>query len=166
MCVAWLAVFLGYDLCRANGALAPGEQYFRLDWQVERKLVLLALPLGFVTMLLSLNGNLPRYLLEHYGGPAQLGMFASMAYLLVALSTVVNALGQSAPCSPVLSVRRGRSGRLPKVDRQTGWHRFRGDLVGLPLAARLAAAHPNSYVPAGVRRFTWGRFSSWWPPAG
>ena len=96
LCASWLAVFIGYDLCQAKGALAPGEQFFRLDWRADRKLVLLALPLGFVTMLLSLNGNLPRYLLEHYGGPAQLGMFASMAYLLVALSTVVNALGQSA----------------------------------------------------------------------
>jgi O-antigen/teichoic acid export membrane protein len=96
LCVSWLAVFIGYDLRRAKSLLAPGERFFRLDWRAARKLVLLALPLGFVTMLLSLNGNLPRYLLEHYGGPAQLGMFASMAYLLVALSTVVNALGQSA----------------------------------------------------------------------
>ena len=96
MCVAWLAVFLGYDLRRAEDALSPGERYFHLNWRAERKLVRLALPLGFVTMLLSLNGNIPRYLLEHYGGPAQLGMFASMAYLLLAMSTVVNALGQSA----------------------------------------------------------------------
>lgn len=96
MCVAWLAVLIGYDLRRARETLAPGEPYFHLDWRVERQLVLLTLPLGFVTMLLSLNGNIPRYLVEHYGGPAQLGKFASMAYLLVALSTVVNALGQSA----------------------------------------------------------------------
>jgi O-antigen/teichoic acid export membrane protein len=96
MCVAWAAVFIGYDLRRAKETLAAGEPYFHLDWRSERQLVLLTLPLGFVTMLLSLNGNIPRYLVEHYGGPAQLGKFASMAYLLVALSTVVNALGQSA----------------------------------------------------------------------
>jgi len=96
MCFTWLAVLAGYDLRRARDALAPGEPCFYLDWRAERKLILLTLPLGFVTMLLSLNGNFPRYLIEHYGGPAQLGIFASMAYLLVALSTIVNALGQSA----------------------------------------------------------------------
>lgn len=96
MCLAWLAVLLGYDLPRAKDALAPGERYIHMDWRVERKLVGLSWPLGFGTMLLSLNGNIPRYLLAHYGGTAQLGIFASMGYLLVALSTVVNALGQSA----------------------------------------------------------------------
>jgi O-antigen/teichoic acid export membrane protein len=96
MCVAWLGVFIGYDLRRAKDMLAPGEPYVHFVWQVERKLVLLALPLGFVTMLLSLNGNIPRYLLERFGGPAQLGIFASLAYVLLTVSTVVNALGQSA----------------------------------------------------------------------
>jgi O-antigen/teichoic acid export membrane protein len=96
MCLAWLAVLLGYDMPRAKDALAPGEPYIHMDWRVEWKLVVLTFPLGFVTMLLSLNGNIPRYLLEHYGGPAQLGLFASLAYVLLAVNTVVNALGQSA----------------------------------------------------------------------
>jgi O-antigen/teichoic acid export membrane protein len=47
-------------------------------------------------MLISLNVNIPRYLLEHYSGPADLGIFASLAYLLVVVSMIVNALGQSA----------------------------------------------------------------------
>jgi O-antigen/teichoic acid export membrane protein len=45
--------------------------------------------------LISLNVNIPRYLLEHKLGPAELGIFASLAYLLVAFSLVINALGQS-----------------------------------------------------------------------
>jgi O-antigen/teichoic acid export membrane protein len=128
MCVAWLAVFVGYDLRRAKEALIPGEPYFRLDWRVERKLVLLALPLGFVTMLLSLNGNLPRYLLEHYGGPAQLGMFASMAYLLVAVSTVVNALGQSATV---------RLSSLFAAGNLEGFKKLMGKLLGIGFAVLL-----------------------------
>ena len=96
MCLAWLTVLLGYDVRRAKEVLAPGEPWFHIDWQVARKLSLLSLPLGFVMMLISLNVNIPRYLLEHSCGPAELGIFASLAYLLVAVSLIVNALGQSA----------------------------------------------------------------------
>jgi O-antigen/teichoic acid export membrane protein len=96
MALTWLAVLAGYDLPRASEALRPRERFLHLDRRPQAKLVLLALPLGLGTMLLSLNGNIPRYLLEHYGGPAQLGRFASLAYVLLAASTIVNALGQSA----------------------------------------------------------------------
>jgi O-antigen/teichoic acid export membrane protein len=45
--------------------------------------------------LISLNVNIPRYILERALGQADLGIFASLAYLLVAISVVINALGQS-----------------------------------------------------------------------
>jgi O-antigen/teichoic acid export membrane protein len=96
MCFAWLAVLIGYDLRRAKETLEPGEPFFHLDWRAARKLTLLSLPLGFVMMLLSLNANIPRYFLEHNSGTAELGIFASLAYLLVAGGMIVNALGQSA----------------------------------------------------------------------
>ena len=96
MCLAWLTVLLAYDIQRARALLTPGERWFRIDWRVSRKLALLSLPLGFVMMLISLNVNIPRYLLEHSGGPAELGIFASLAYLLVAVNLIVTALGQSA----------------------------------------------------------------------
>jgi O-antigen/teichoic acid export membrane protein len=95
MVLAWLTVFVVYDLRRANETLIPGETYFHLDWRVARKLFLLSLPLGIVMTLISLNVNIPRYLLEHYRGSAELGIFASLAYMLVAVSMVVNSLGQS-----------------------------------------------------------------------
>ena len=63
---------------------------------ILRRLAWLALPLGFVMMLISLNTNLPRYVIEATLGEAQLGIFAAMSYLMVAGSTVVSALGQSA----------------------------------------------------------------------
>jgi O-antigen/teichoic acid export membrane protein len=47
-------------------------------------------------LLLSLNTNIPRYFIEHYLSERDLGIFAAMAYLLVAGTTVVSALGQSA----------------------------------------------------------------------
>jgi O-antigen/teichoic acid export membrane protein len=96
MCLAWAAVLVGYDLRRAANLLHAGETYFHWDWGPIRKLVVLSSPLGLVMMLLSLNANIPRYTLQHYGGPAEVGIFASLAYPLVAMSTVVNALGVSA----------------------------------------------------------------------
>lgn len=135
MCVAWLAVLIGYDLRRAKDALPPGEPYFHLDWRVERKLIVLASPLGFVTMLLSLNGNIPRYLLEHYGGAAQLGMFASMAYLLVAMSTVVNALGQSAIVQLSSMFAAGDLDGFRRLMFKLVGIGVAATLVGLPLAA-------------------------------
>ena len=54
------------------------------------------LPLGLVIMIGSLNTNIPRYSIERYLGERALGIFSAMAYLLVAGSLVINALGQSA----------------------------------------------------------------------
>ena len=96
MCMAWLAVLLGYDCRRARQVSSSSDSWFHLEWRVVRKLALLSLPLGLVMALLSLNTNIPRYLLERFCGPADLGIFASLAYLMVALNLVVNALCQSA----------------------------------------------------------------------
>lgn len=60
------------------------------------KLAALAAPLGIVMMFNSLNTNIPRYLLERSFGERELGIFAAMAYLMVAGTTVISALGQSA----------------------------------------------------------------------
>ena len=46
--------------------------------------------------LMSLNTNAPRYVLEHYRGQGEFGIYASLAYLGTAASLVINALGQSA----------------------------------------------------------------------
>lgn len=62
--------------------------FFRLAW--------LALPLGVVLLLISLNTNIPRYFIESFLGERNLGFFAAMSSLMVAGNTVVGALGQSA----------------------------------------------------------------------
>jgi O-antigen/teichoic acid export membrane protein len=61
----------------------------------------LALPLGIAAMLISLNANIPRYFIEHHLGAQHLGIFAAMAYVMLACNTLMAALGQSA--SPRLS---------------------------------------------------------------
>jgi O-antigen/teichoic acid export membrane protein len=53
------------------------------------------LPLGVAALLISLNGNLPRYVIAHRFGEAELGLFAAMAHLTVAGSMLINVLGQT-----------------------------------------------------------------------
>lgn len=93
LAVAWLLLLLVYDLRNASllASIRP-----RIDWDTSWRLVRLALPLGLVTMLISLNSNVPRYFVERYMGEGKLGYFSAMAYLMVAGNTVVGALGQSA----------------------------------------------------------------------
>jgi len=94
--VTWTAVFAVYDLWRARGVLGKPRQYFGVDGGRLRRLLAVSAPLGVVMTLVSLNINSPRYLLVKYLGEAELGMFASMAYILVVVTLIVNALGQSA----------------------------------------------------------------------
>lgn len=111
LAVAWALVLVGYDI--RSGALilkplpqvggaAPNEgdqeAILRPRWEMKTliRLAWLALPLGLVMMLISLNTNIPRYSVERYLGERTLGIFAAIAYLQVAGITVVGALGQSA----------------------------------------------------------------------
>lgn len=102
LAMTWALVLLAYDI--RSGALilrqsanAPGEALQpRWVMGVMGRLAWLALPLGIVMMLISLNTNIPRYFVEAYWGERELGIFAAMAYLVVAGTTVVSALGQSA----------------------------------------------------------------------
>ena len=103
LATAWLAVLVGYEIkssamifnyvsvAKSMAALQP-----RWHLQTLAKLAWLALPMGFVSMLVSLNTNIPRYLIEQHLGEGELGIFASMAYLIVLGRTIIFALGQSA----------------------------------------------------------------------
>lgn len=61
-----------------------------------KKLVMMSVPLGLVMMANSMNTNVPRYVLEKTFTAHDLGVFAAMAYLVVAGTMVISALGQSA----------------------------------------------------------------------
>lgn len=105
--MAWLLILLGYDL--RSGVLVlkltqmpesqnglRGGVYPLWDMQVLGRLVWLALPLGLVMLLISLNDNIPRYFINSYLEERELGIFAAIAYLQRVGITVVNALGQAA----------------------------------------------------------------------
>jgi O-antigen/teichoic acid export membrane protein len=69
----------------------------RLEWNSGEMLTLLrmALPLGIISMLISLNLSIPRYFVEVHSGSAELGIFSAIASLLAAGNLVVSAFGQS-----------------------------------------------------------------------
>lgn len=94
LAATWLVVIGLYDF-RVVLSVLHDRMLFRYSPSVLRRLIWLSLPLGIVMALGSLNTNIPRYLLERKLGAAELGIFASMAYLMIALSLITSALGQS-----------------------------------------------------------------------
>jgi len=95
--VAWVVVLFGYDI-RSGLLIVKERSKLKPRWHLKtlKKLFYLSLPLGIVMMLISLNGNIPRYFIERYLGERELGIFAALAYLMVAGGMVVSALGESA----------------------------------------------------------------------
>jgi O-antigen/teichoic acid export membrane protein len=109
LALVWLAALLLFDVRRGRRFVAPSERPRQpLDWageaQPERRATLqrqwnlmrLALPLGVVTTLASINLNMPRYFIEARLGVHQLGIFSALAYTTVALTLVSDSMGQCA----------------------------------------------------------------------
>lgn len=101
MAAVWAVVLMVFD-CRSavllGGEVRDGRAGLRPRFQpaVLGRLLWLALPLGVVTCLLSLNTSIPRYFVEHHLGLRALGVFSAIGYLIVAGNTIVTALAQSA----------------------------------------------------------------------
>jgi O-antigen/teichoic acid export membrane protein len=130
LAAAWLTGLLLVDrrsaraVARIDGepdALRPSFDGRRM-WLLTR----MALPLGLGSMLISFNTNLPRYFIQAHLGPYELGIFAAMAYVVVAGNTVIFAIAQSV--GPRLS-RRYAEGDLP------GARRLFAKMLGVGVAA-------------------------------
>jgi O-antigen/teichoic acid export membrane protein len=91
----WLAVLLFYDVRNVRALIGSHEAFFRFDWRNLWRLSMLGLPLGWVATFATLSVNIPRYFLQHYLGLADQGIYASLAYLVVAINLVVAALSIS-----------------------------------------------------------------------
>ena len=88
----------GWSFIRPDFEKAP---LLRLTW--------LALPVGIVMGLGSLQSAIPRYFIERWCGMAELGIFAALAYLVVAGNTLMASLAQA--CSPRLAICHVRGDR-------------------------------------------------------
>ena len=91
--VTWLVLLIVYDLSNARMWELIQPNLAKNIWM---RLLWLALPLGFVAMLVSLSENIPRYFIVSFRGESDLGYFASMAYVIVAVQKVIIAFGESA----------------------------------------------------------------------
>lgn len=107
LALTWALILVAYDM---PGAALIMKWNIKSDDQLQSlykqllpkfdlkpllQLAWLAFPLGIVMLLLSLMPNIPRYFIEYYWSERELGIFAALAYLVVAGSTVVGAMGQS-----------------------------------------------------------------------
>jgi O-antigen/teichoic acid export membrane protein len=104
--MSWATVLIGYDLRIMRRLLKHRSQDAQKltpswKWSIQQKLIRLTLPLGAVMLLISLNANIPQYLIQyfivrHYLHPPDLGIFAAIAYLMLVGSIIQGALAQAA----------------------------------------------------------------------
>jgi len=92
MGLAWLVVWRLHDVTAAHKLRLSEEKVsLRMCW----RLGMLVLPLGAVSMLISLTTNLPRLIIEGELGAAALGRFAAVVYLTIPATMAMNAVGQA-----------------------------------------------------------------------
>ncbi|MEV2241599.1 oligosaccharide flippase family protein [Micromonospora sp. NPDC049891] len=101
-----LAGSIGYCVWAARplGATSSSTVTLTGSWAVRplaasalhrmARLAVVAAPLGLSSGLVSLSANLPRYLLGHELGSAALGIFAALAYVVLAANVLFAAISQ------------------------------------------------------------------------
>jgi O-antigen/teichoic acid export membrane protein len=97
LAAGWAAVLVFFDLPRAAAIVREHGGRLRPDWtpSTQLRIARLAFPLGMASFLSSLQTNVPRYVVRHHLGAADLGILAAFAYLISVGGTVVSALGQA-----------------------------------------------------------------------
>jgi O-antigen/teichoic acid export membrane protein len=96
--VGFIVPLVAYTIPAARRSIQAGEPLGSMvHWNTTRiwHLAWTALPLGVVMLLISLNANIPRYVVEHEQGEHGLGVFAALVYIVVAAGMVVTAVGQA-----------------------------------------------------------------------
>jgi O-antigen/teichoic acid export membrane protein len=123
LAASWGLVLALYDVPSGASVLGGTAPWHRLRprWDIATlaRLARLALPLGMVMFLISLNTNIPRYFVERHLGLHELGVFAALWYLTMAGGMVELAVGHAA--HPRLAKRFAagdRRGFLSLLSRQ------------------------------------------------
>jgi O-antigen/teichoic acid export membrane protein len=128
LAIVWAGVVCAYDMRLARRSLTKEEVFLSGRWSRIWQLIKTSIPLGVVMTLVSLNVNLPRYILQHSLGSEQLGIFASLAYLVTAANLLIFALGQSA------------SARLSRMFAENELDQFRSVVLKLVLFGAVIGA--------------------------
>jgi O-antigen/teichoic acid export membrane protein len=95
---AWAAVLAVFDVPWGITLASEMRQTIKPRFSLARMRPLfhLSLPLGIVAVLISFSANVPRYMITHFQSVRELGIFSALSYFLLAGTTIVTALGQSA----------------------------------------------------------------------
>ena len=99
MAVTWMIILGVFDLPQTFkfSREVAGEAYFpRFNAKQLQRIFIRALPVGLTAGVVALQVNIPRYFVEHHMGKEELGVFAAMAYVLLAAETFIRAVNQSA----------------------------------------------------------------------
>lgn len=112
LAASWLIVLLILDL---KAARKFEKSAVVQNFTHMKKLFLKSLPLGFVMMMLSLNINIPRYILEKVVGTTSLGYFSAISYILMSGNLLVTALGQASSSRLAVYYSRGRYQEFAKL---------------------------------------------------
>jgi O-antigen/teichoic acid export membrane protein len=97
--LAWIVALVLFDVRRGRHLIACTERPRAAEREPSTgkgRLLAIALPLGIVTTIASVNLHMPRYFVHAEMGEHQLGIFSAMAYATVALTLVGDSLGSSA----------------------------------------------------------------------
>jgi O-antigen/teichoic acid export membrane protein len=101
--VARTIVLFAYDLAARTHGLAGASNVTRrealgprVDVKVQRALLSLSLPLGVIVLLGCLNTYMPSYFIKHWLGERELGIFATIGFVVSVGNMAVVSLGQSA----------------------------------------------------------------------
>ncbi len=106
-CAAVCAAALAFDAAAALSMEMTGKLRLDPDWGTMRRLARRVAPLSLVLLFVSLNANVPRYVLAALAGEREVGVFSALASLAVAANTLVMALGQSTSTRLALSFFAG-----------------------------------------------------------
>lgn len=133
--ISFFVAFVTYDLMfgrrlLSHDAAPTATNVFlpRFHLRAMARLTWIALPLGAVMAIISLQANIPRYVLEAYSGSTQLGYFSAIVYPMMAGMMIITAMGQSA--SPKLARHF--------AEDLTAYVRLLGRLAGISLLLAIA----------------------------
>jgi O-antigen/teichoic acid export membrane protein len=151
-CVGMAVVSLGSLLffdCRRRDFMTRAELRPAPQRGLHRQwnLMWMALPLGIVTTLASINLNMPRYFIHARLGEHQLGVYSALAYATVAITLVSDSLGHCAI---------PRMSRLYAEARLAEFRAFLIGLLGLGAALGLTGLLAAKLIGAQLLAIVYG----------
>jgi len=84
-----------YDRKQVTAMLCDKKIFFSFDTIVIKRIIVMALPVGVSSLIISFGTNFPRYLIEHYYSEEILGYFVALFYFIAAGDVLFLALRQS-----------------------------------------------------------------------